>query len=458
MNSDTKTDFLGREPIFPLLLKMGIPAAVGMLVSALYNIIDTIFVGLGVGPLAIAALSIIFPLQMIVSALAHALGVGTASIVSRRLGEKRVEDAAAAIGTAFTITFAVTLVLVVLVLIFTRPILFFFGATQASIPYALEYTRIVASGFLFFALSMCASCLIRAEGNPKASMISMLMGALINTALDPILIFGFHMGVKGAAIATIVSQLSSCIYLCSIYLRGKSHVPLLRKHLRVRWDIFQESAILGLPIFIQSAGMSLMALVINTTLGRYGGDPAIIAYGMIQRIVMVIIMPIIGIIQGFQPIAGYNYGAGNYHRVRASLKIAATTTFGISLVGYLIMMLCPTFLMGLFTRTSTLIESSASALRIVALFAPLASIQILGSTYFQAIGKRWPSLVLGVSRQFLFLIPIVLTLPLFLGVKGVWLAFPVTDLASTAITLILLQKELRKLSDKEKWEECSVKT
>ena len=448
MNEPHKTDFLGRDAIFPLLLKMGIPAAVGMLVNALYNVVDTIFVGHGVGPLAIAALSIVFPLQMIVSAVAQALGIGAASIVSRRLGEKRPGDAAAAMGTAYAAVMLVTATLVALVFLFTRPILAFFGASETIMPYALSYTRIVAAGFFFFSMSMCASNLVRAEGNAKASMIGMLLGAGLNTILDPIFIFGLRMGVEGAAVATVISQVVSCAYLFSLYFRKKSHVPIGGADLRISPSVLRDEALLGVPAFVQSAGMSLLALLINNTLGRYGGDLAITTYGMNHKILSIIIMPILGIIQGFQPIAGYNYGARHFDRVRQSLKTTVITALAVSLAGYAFMMLAPRAAIGMFTTDAELIASSARVLRVMALFIPLASLQITGSTYFQAVGKKTQSMLLGLSRQFLMLIPIVLILPPLIGVDGVWMAFPIADLASTALTLALLARELRHLGSR----------
>lgn len=445
MTSPHKADFLGREPIFPLLLKMGIPAAVGMMVNALYNVVDTIFVGRGVGPLAIGALSIVFPLQMTVSAFAQALGVGAASVVSRRLGEQRPDDAARAIGTAYLSVMVVTAALVSAVFLFTPQILGLFGATDAIMPYALRYTRIVAAGFFFFSMSMTASNLVRAEGNARAAMKGMLLGAGLNTALDPLFIFGFHLGVEGAALATVISQAVSTIYLFSLYFRGKSHVGIARSHLRIRFPLLMEEAVLGVPAFIQGAGMSLLALVINNSLGYYGGDLAIATYGMNQKIIMIVIMPILGIVQGFQPIAGYNYGARKYDRVRKSLVTAALTAFAISLAGYSFMMLATRTAIGLFTREATLVDSGARALRMMVALIPLAALQITGSIYFQAVGRKIQSMVLGLSRQFLLLIPIVLTLPRFIGVDGIWLAFPVADLVATTLTLVLLARELSRL-------------
>jgi putative MATE family efflux protein len=445
MTEPQKTDFLGRDAIFPLILKMGVPAAIGMMVNALYNVVDTIFVGHGVGPLAIAALSIAFPLQMIVSAVAQALGVGAASIVSRRLGEKRPADAAAAMGTAYTAVLLVTALLVAIVFLFTRQILTFFGASATIMPYALGYTRIVAAGFFFFSMSMCASNLVRSEGNAKASMVGMLLGAGLNTILDPIFIFGLGMGVEGAATATVISQIVSCVYLFSLYFRKKSHVPIAVANLRIVPSILGEAALLGTPAFIQTAGMSILALVINNSLGYYGGDLAITTYGMNHKILSIVIMPILGIVQGFQPIAGYNYGARHYGRVKQSLKTATLTALAISLVGYAFMMLTPWIAIGMFTSDADLIASSARVLRIMVLFIPFAALQITGSTYFQAVGKGTQSLLLGLSRQFILLIPIVVVLPLFIGVDGVWMAFPIADAVSTLLTATLLSREMRRL-------------
>lgn len=448
MNTETpsrRTMYLERDKIFPLLLRMGIPAVVGMMVNALYNIVDTIFVGQGVGPLAIAGLAIVFPIQMIVSAIAQAIGVGTASIVSRRLGEKRPDDAAKALGTALTAVTLATAILVAALFLFMRPILVFFGASADTMPYAMEYTSIVGAGFFFFSLSMCASNLLRSEGNTKASMIGMLIGALLNTVLDPLFIFGFGMGVKGAAIATVISQIASCIFLFGMYARKKTVVPIRRPWLRIDVGILGKSIVLGIPSFIQSAGMSILMLIVNTTLGKYGGDGAITTYGMVHKLLMIVIMPVLGIVQGFQPIAGYNYGAKRYDRVRASLKTTIFTAFGLSLFGYAFMMLIPRVGMSFFTHDADLITSSARVLRIVVLFIPAAAIQITGSVYFQSVGKATEALALSLSRQFLLLIPLVLILPRFFGLNGVWAAFPLADLLSTIITATLLLREVRRL-------------
>jgi len=445
MDASHRTTYLERDAIFPLLIKMGLPAVIGMMVNALYNIVDTIFVGQGVGPLAIAGLAIVFPIQMIVSAIAQAIGVGTASIISRRLGEKRPEDAAKALGTAIAaVTFA-TAVIVAVLFLFMRPILGFFGASADTMPYAMEYMSIVGAGFFFFSLSMCASNLLRSEGSTKASMIGMVIGALLNTVLDPLFIFGFGMGIRGAAIATVISQIASCVYLFGMYARKKTVLPIKRSYLRIDFSILGRSIVLGTPSFVQSAGMSILLLIVNTNLGRYGGDEAITIYGMAHKLNMLVIMPILGIVQGFQPIAGYNFGAKRFDRVKESLKVTILTAFGLALFGYAFMMIFPRVGMSFFTRDAALIATSARVLRTLFLFVPAAAVQITGSVYFQAVGKPTEALVLSLSRQFLFLIPLVLALPLFFGLGGIWAAFPLADLLSATVTVTLLLREVRKL-------------
>jgi len=303
----------------------------------------------------------------------------------------------------------------------------------------------VAGGFFFFALSMCASNLVRAEGNARASMTGMLLGAGLNIVLDPLFIFGFGMGIRGAAVATVISQAASFAYLGSVYLLGRSHVPLRPVMVRVDPRLLGEAAVLGAPSFVQSAGMSLLAIVINRTLGAYGGDQAVTIYGMVHKFIMIVIMPVLGIVQGFQPIAGYNYGARNWDRVRKSLRVGILTAFSVSLAGYAVMMAVPRLAMSLFTPDEVLAAAAGDVLRTMTLFIPLAAVQICGATYFQAVGRRASSLILGLSRQFLILIPLILVMPRFVGIVGVWAAYPVADLLSASLTTVLLVREVRKL-------------
>jgi len=292
---------------------------------------------------------------------------------------------------------------------------------------------------------MAASSLVRAEGNARASMTGMLIGAILNCFLDPLFIFGFGWGVWGAAFATVISQVASCTYLLSLYLRRKTHVHLSPADFRIDFRLLGDCSVLGIPNFIQSAGMSILTLLVNTTLGRLGGDEGITIFGMVHKLNTLVIFPIIGIAQGFQPIAGYNYGARRFDRVRGIIRVGLLTVFAIASVCYGVIMIFPRAVMSLFTSDAALVAKGAGVLRVMSLFIPLAALQILGSTYFQAIGKRTHSLALGISRQFLILIPLVLVLPRFFGLIGVWSSYPVADLLSATLTTTLLIREVRRL-------------
>ena len=419
-----------------------------MLVNALYNIVDTIFVGRGVGKEGIAALTIIFPIQMIVSSFAQAMGFGAASVLSRRLGEKRYEDAADMIGTAYTLVFISTWLLVGLLFAFLEPILRFFGTDDVIMPYTKDYLMIVGFGFIFFSMSMTANSLVRAEGNPKASMNSMLIGAITNVILDPIFIFGLKWGIKGAATATVISQIVSCGYILSLYVFKRNHITVHRTNFKIRFDLLGDSALVGIPSFVQQAGMCILAIVTNNTLLTYGGNMAITVFGMVHKFNMIIIMPIIGIAQGFQPIAGYNYGACDFGRVIKSVKTAIATAFIVACVGTAIAMLFPRQCMSIFITDSEVLNMSTFVVRMICSLITLASVQIVGATFFQAVGKPVQSLVMGLMRSFICLIPLLLILPRLFGLNGIWWSYPAADLLGTIITLVFLIPSLMHLRER----------
>ena len=437
---------MGEEHIPRLLARLSVPAMVGMIVNALYNLVDTIFVGQGVGPLAIAGLSIAFPLQMLLAGFAQMYGVGAASIVSRRLGEKREEDAAAAAGGALSVTVLTAVVMTSLGLLLLEPILTLFGATEDILPYAKDYSSIILFGSTFLSISMCSNNIIRAEGQAKISMIIMLIGTGLNLILDPIFIFALSLGIRGAAMATVISQVASALFALQFFLRGKSSLQLSFRSLKIRFPMFVETVVLGLPTFVRQTGTSFMTLTVNNMLGLYGGDMAIAAYGMISKLMIFFLMPVFGIVQGFQPIAGFNYGARLFKRVRQVLVSAITVTTIMGTFAMLLILLFPRLLLGMFTTDSALIDLASPALRIVLIALPLVGIQAIGAALFQSIGKSVPALLLGLSRQFFILIPLVLILPRFFALSGVWLAFPLADVASTVITGIWLFFEIRNLN------------
>ena len=442
------TDMLGTKKLFPLLMQMSVPAVIGMLVGSLYNIVDTIFVGRGGGALAIAGLSIAFPVQMISLAFAQMIGVGSSAIISLRLGQKRQDKAESALGTSLTSLLIASITMSVLMLIFSKPILYMFGASENTLPYAQNYLGIIAFGIPFLSIGMAGSNLIRSEGRAKTAMTTMLAGMILNIILDPILIIGFKMGISGAALATVISQGCSALLILLFYLSGRSVLNLSFKNLIINADQLKRMLILGMPNFFQTAGMSILALIINKTLLFYSGDIAISVFGIINRLLSVIIMPLIGISQGFQPIAGYNYGAENYRRVKKILLIASLTAASFAFTASVFMELFPRFLISVFTSDELLIDKGVFALRVMASTITFAGFQIIYSIYFQAVGKGIHSLILGLSRQFIFLIPLVILLPIYLGEVGVWFAFPAADILAAVVTTIVLARELRHLDDK----------
>jgi len=445
-----RSAFLSEDKLFPLLLRMSVPAMIGMMVTSFYNIADTIFIGRGAGTLAIAGLSVAFPIQMIVQSVSRMIGVGGASIISRRLGEKRYSDASSALGTAFTANAIAVVGMMVLILIFSEPILRAFGASDTSMPYAMEYLTTVLWGFPFIAVSVTGNNLIRAEGNARVAMFTMLIGMLLNIILDPVFIFGFDMGIKGAAIATVISQACSSLWVFLYYTGGKSVVTVKREYFRIRKKQLREMLLLGTPNFVQSAGMSVLTMIVNNILLATGGDLAISAYGIVHRLISFVIMPVIGLSQGFQPIAGYNYGALRFDRVKKILLITTVSAVCVSGFSYMILRLFPRFIIGLFTTDTVLIEMAVEAMLLMILLMPIGSLQIVFSIYFQAIGKGIHSLLLGLSRQFLILIPVVLILPRYIGLTGVWGAFPISDLLATLITAAVLIMELRHLDSRHR--------
>lgn len=426
---------LGEDPIGSLLLRLSIPATIGMVVNALYNFVDTIFVGRSAGPMAIAGLTIAFPIQMLLSGFAQTYGVGGASMVSRRLGERREDDAASVAGSALTASFVTSLILAMSGLIFLEPVLKIFGASEQILPYAREYMSVIFFGTPFLAIAMTGNNLSRAEGQAKIAMMTMLIGTGLNLVLDPIFIFLLGLGIRGAAIATVISQFCAFMYIVFFYKRGGSHLPLTAKSFSLRFDIVKEMVILGIPTLVRQAGTSALAIVINNSLRFYGGDVSIAAFGMINRLLMFVFMPLFGIVQGYQPIAGFNFGAKNYKRLGDVNKLAFTITTTMAVIGFLILQIIPQFLMGAFTTDHHLIDVSVDAVRKVTLALPLMGIQVIGATYFQSVGKAGPALWLGLSRQFIFLIPLVLILPPLWQLNGIWFATPLADVLSTILTV-----------------------
>ncbi len=438
---------LGQEKVGKLLINFSIPAIVGMLVMSLYNVIDRMFIGNSSGSLGIAAITVGFPVMIVQFAFIGMIGMGATALVSIRLGQRKREEAEFIMGNAVTLLAGLALVMTVLGLVFLDPLLRIFGASDEVMPLARIYIRIILGASIFQSLSFGMNNFIRAEGNPRTAMATMIIGAVLNAILAPIFIFAFGWGMTGAGLATAVSQAVSAIWVMMHFVLGRSTLKIRRKNFRVDLVTTRRMMELGAPFFAMQFAQSILAAIMNTSLGIYGGDVAISGMGIVISLMVLIMMPIVGINQGAQPIIGYNYGAQSFDRVKATLKYAAIAATAIAIVGFVAIRLFPTQLITVFnSQDSELIAFGSNALVIFTTFLPLIGFQIVGSGYFQAVGKPRASLLLSLSRQVLILIPALLILPRFFQLHGVLVAGPLSDLAASALTGAVLFFELRDLN------------
>ncbi|MED1601436.1 MATE family efflux transporter [Alkalihalophilus marmarensis] len=453
MKEKMKSDKLGTESIPKLLRDLSIPAMIGMFVMALYNVVDTIFISYGVGIEAVAGVTIAFPVMMIIMAVSAAMGIGGASVISRRLGEKRGDEANQVFGNIISIILLISIIGVIASFTFLEPMLVLFGASPDILPYAVEYMFPIMLGTFFFSFAFATNNIVRSEGNAKFAMNTMIIPAVLNIILDPIFIFGLNMGVQGAAVATVISQAAVTVVILRYYLTGQSSLSLAWEDLKIKWSIVKEVVSVGMPAFVQQASGSIMMIAINTMLIQYGSDLYVGIFGIIQRILMFAVMPIIGVMQGMMPIVGYNYGAKQFERMRETIWLTLKVVVISSVVIFLSMMIFPAWFMRIFTADPEVIEAGASAMRILFLTFFVVGVQVVAGGLYQALGKPKPALILSLSRQILFLIPLVLILPRFFGVSGVWIAFPIADVLSFILASALLYKDRDTILVKGKEEE-----
>ncbi len=444
------------ENLRKLLFKFSIPAVTGMLVAALYNFADTIFVGNGVGPDAIAGLTVVLPILIFIIAIALLTGIGASSIISRSLGKGDNERALVAAGNSFILNIIFNIIFIMVFYFFMEDILVFLGASENILPYAREYLSIMLFGFIFFSLSINSNNLIRAEGKPRASMYVMLVGAVMNIILDPIFIFVLDMGVRGAAIATVISQAFSMAFVILYFRSSGSIYHFNRKLFRPDFGIMREILSIGFPSFLLEIIGSILFMVFIKVVRVYGGDQYITITGIGIRIIDLIFMPIIGISHGFSPLVGFNYGAEQYRRVKEVLKEGLIWTTAIAFLGFIFMVAFPQVLIDIFTDDPEIIKNGAIPLRLIALLAPLWGFPILGGAFFQAIGRARPALVLNLARQLVLFIPAVILLPMYFGLLGVWISWPLTDFLSVLLVIGFLVRELRIINKKISLKERAV--
>lgn len=433
--------------IKPLLFRFSTPAIVGMLVSALYNMVDTLFVGRGVGPLAIAALTVVMPMQLIMMAVGIMIGVGSASVISRALGAGEKEKALKTASNGVVLNLIISVALMIPAYIFIDKILYFFGASVDTYQYAKDYVIIILIGFISFSFAIMANNLIRAEGKPRAAMYSMLIGAVSNTILDPIFIFSFKMGVQGAAIATILSQLISAVFVICFFASSKSIYKLNLKSFKPDALISKEILLIGLPSFGMQVAGSAVFLFFNRSILHYGNDMYLAILGIGLRILNFIEMPIIGIAQGFSTLASFNFGARHYERIKKVFKEAVLWSVIVAGTGFILLMAIPGRILGIFTSDSSLINLGIMPMRIIISMLPFVGFQILGGSLFQAIGKTIPSLIIILSRQLLLLLPAILMLPLFFGLTGIWLSVPISNFISILVTGVFVFRQAKKFDE-----------
>lgn len=446
-NQDKKAKMMGEEKINTVLIKLALPAIVGMLITAIYNLVDTMFVG-KLGTSAIGAASVAFPLFMLISAVGLAFGIGAASYISRLLGEGNKERADRTTSTAFFTSLVSGIILTVIVFLFLNPILRIFGSTDTIMPYAIKYSKILVLGSTFTVLNMTMNNILRAEGSAKFSMIALSAGALLNIVLDPIFIFVFDMGIAGASLATVLSQIVSTIMLLSYFLKGKSYVKIAPKFFTPSKEIYFEMFKIGIPTFLRQFFLSLSMGLINTAAMPYG-DAAVASIGITNRVFSLGSMVIFGYSQGFQPVAGFNYGAGKFDRLKESIQISLKWTSIFTTITSILFFIFSEAIIGVFSKDPNVISIGSKSLKAVMILFPLFGFQMIYATLFQALGRGKEASVLSLSRQGIFLIPAILFFPKFFGLTGVIFSQPFADLCTillTALFALSVNKEIAKKS------------
>jgi putative MATE family efflux protein len=436
-----------------LLLKLSLPAFLGMFVMTLYNVVDTIFIGHYIGPLGIAGLTIVFPLQMMAIGIGELSGMGGASVVSRLIGSGKIPRAERAVGNAVTATVLMSAIIMTAGLSNPDFWLKLLGASDTVLPYARDYMTIILVGMFFMSFAMALNNLIRSEGNARIPMVGMIIGAVLNIILDAVFIIALDMGIKGAALATVISQIVSVTYFLRYYFAGKSFLKIRVKNLVIEWDILKPILAIGVASFARMLAGSLSAIFVNRALVAYGGDYAISAFGILHRILMFAIMPGITIGSGLQPILGFNYGAKRYDKALQAIKLAIIAATACSIIVFLAIYFIPEPFVRIFTTDSELITMASHAAKRLFLVMPMIGFMFVGSLVFQSIGKAKQSFITAIARPVLFLVPSILILPRFLQLDGVWWSFPIADAFTIMLTLSLLIpqiKDLRRMNSLQK--------
>ncbi len=437
---------LGTEKISTLLKQYALPAIIAQTASSLYNMVDSIFIGQGVGPLAISGLAVTFPLMNLSTAFGTLVGAGAATMLSVLLGQKNYKAANKVLGNVVTLNTIIGLVFMAVALIFIDPILYFFGASENTLPYAKEYITIILIGNVITHLYFGLNAAMRSSGNPKKAMGLTIFTVVFNTILDPIFIFVFDMGIAGAAWATVIAQTAAMLVVMAHFNNKSRPFHFERGIFRLDMRVAKDSLAIGMGPFLMNAAACLVTLFINQQLRDYSGDLGIGAYGICNRFIFMFIMICMGLNQGMQPIAGYNYGARQYSRVREVLWKTIKLGMLMTTICFIFGMFFPKAAAGIFTHDEQLLELSARSLRITTIAFPIVGFQMIGTNFFQSLGMVRKSIILSLSRQILFLLPLIYLLPKWMGADGVWASFPIADCISTVMTAVMLGQLFKKFS------------
>ena len=436
---------LGTAPIGQLLVKQAVPASFGILFLSIYGIVDTIVVSRCVGPIAIGAITVVLPITYLISSIGMAIGIGGGSIISRAFGAKNNKLAEQTFGNQVTLILLVAGMAMLLFSLFQQQVLELFGGKGETLPAAQEYFRVLLPGIPFLAWAMMSNNVFRAEGKPMIAMAVMIIPAFINVILDIVFVVYMDMGLEGAGLATTISYICSAVFCLYNFVFGKSMMQFHLPDMRLHWPIVKEIFSLGFVTMSRQSVVALLMIILNNTLFVYGGEMALSVYGIIQRVMMFANFPVLGVTQGFIPIAGFNYGAGNWLRVRNVTSLALKSGTVIAIAIFLSILVFTEPLVRLFTLDQQLIALTVPAIRIAFLATPCILFQLVGSAYFQAIGKAKPALFLTLTKQGFCLIPLLFILPPIFELDGVWMAFPIADILSASICYYFLRKQMGQL-------------
>ncbi|MCB9245493.1 MAG: MATE family efflux transporter [Flavobacteriales bacterium] len=440
----SRSEKMGTDPIRKLLFEQSIPASIGFLVMSVYSIADIYFVSRYVGKIGIAAINIVLPITFLISSIGMAIGIGGSSIISRALGAGNRERAFQTFGNQTVLTISLAILMVCVGALFEGPLLRMFGANDEIIGAAADYLNILLIGVPMLAWAMMSNNVIRAEGKPRVAMLTLLIPAVINIILDPIFIAVLGWGIQGAAWATTIGYVFSAVHTLRFFTGKHNELRILRENLKLKADIVKETFSIGSITLARQGSFSVLAIILNNSLDSFGGSLAIAVYGIIRSLTLFIAFPVIGIMQGFMPIAGYNHGAAKFSRVREVINLSIRWSTLVSIIVTLIIVLGAFYIVSFFTEEADLLTQTPTALRIVFAGVPFMGISMISAAYFQAIGKSGPALFLTLSRQILFIIPFILILPHFMGLNGVWWSFPIGEFCAFLVCAIYLNTEVKR--------------